>query len=961
MVCRVLFILLLFCCPQVQAQVSAAKQQYRVGILAFQPKSVTAQKWAVLGRTLSESCADLDFAIVPMSAQQLEEAIQQRAIDFVLTNPSQYIRFHHLYGLTAPLATVVRGRQGQPLHAFGGSIFTLATNQQVNSLQDLKGRQVAIPFATAFGAFQAQQYELYLKDFSLLRPEQLVITGLPHDNMVKAVLDGRAEVGFARAGTLERMARQGKIELSHFKVINQQSSAYPVRLSTHIYPEWPIAALAHVHPNDLSKVLAALLQQPPDSTDPLPFNVLGFRLPADYQPVETLMRAIRAVPFDQSPDVRPEDLWHLYRWQIIAALAALAIIAVLAFRLLLSHRQLQLSRQHLQASMERLELALEGGKLGTWDWQIDSGDVLFCDRWAAILGYEMREIEPNYSTWETLLHPGDKQEAMELVEEHLAGKTPLLYSEHRLRHKDGHWVWTLSIGRVCERDEDGKPRRAVGVQMDISRQKELEQELATAMEKAQAANTSKSAFLANMSHELRTPLNAILGYSQLYNADNTLPASLQSAMVTIRQAGEHLLLLINDILDLSKVEAGKMELAPNRCLLRQFLQSVADIIAVRAQAKNLAFSCHFQEGLPELVLLDELRLRQVLLNLLSNAVKFTRQGSCSLVVQQRRTGEGGKVELSFAVEDSGPGIEVDRQQEVFEPFLQSGDYLQHGEGSGLGLSISRKLVRLMGGDLLLESPLLRPEEKGGGPGSRFSFTIVVDTVAQPEAQPLKSEQVGYCGKAGRAVSKRVLIVDDDAANRAVLRDTLQAIGFVAVTVETGLLARQYCEQFQPDLVLMDLRMPGIDGLATTDQLKQHPEFREIPVLAMTASATDQQGVALQCEQHGLSGLLFKPFALHALLEKVAELLDLQLLYGADLKQPDSKPLLYPPAQELETLAHFCQIGDFGGLAAMADSLTTKDDGLYAPFAAKLQALADDFDMAAIEKMVARAGEEDRSF
>jgi PAS domain S-box-containing protein len=259
---------------------------------------------------------------------------------------------------------------------------------------------------------------------------------------------------------------------------------------------------------------------------------------------------------------------------------------------------------------------------------------------------------------------------------------------------------------------------------DISDQKKAEQQLITAKEEAESANLAKSIFLSNMSHELRTPLNGILGYTQIFAEDRSLSAKQQKGIQIIHQSGEHLLMLINDILDLSKIESGKMELLLSEFRLPEFLQEIENIIRVRCREKGILFFCEYADSLPVAIEADELRLRQVLLHLLSNAVKFTKQGHCTFTIDSEILDERS-VRLMISITDSGPGIAAEIQEKIFEPFQQGGERLKYANGSGLGLPISRKIIELMDGTLQLSSPVNKQPENGEGAGSRFHFSIDV--------------------------------------------------------------------------------------------------------------------------------------------------------------------------------------------------------------------------------------------
>nr|WP_320050315.1 diguanylate cyclase [uncultured Desulfuromonas sp.] len=323
--------------------------EVKIGILAFQPKETAAQRWSALAKHLKKIHPELSkITILPMTEHELEVAIRDSLVDFVLTNPTQYIRFHSCYGLSAPLATVIRGSTEIPLSGFGGTIFVRAKNNRINTLSDLGSCRIAVPFVHAFGAAEMQQYELFLHHLPLIAEKQFVVTGMPHDTTVAAVLSDKADVGFARAGTLERMEKEGKIRLSQFKIIHQQPfHEFPALVSTHLYPEWPIAALRHVSPQDQAIMISALMQMNRTPRGELPFSIRGFYPPADYTPVENLMRTLRVPPFDITPEYRLADVWAQYKTQFVFVLSAMSIILVLAIYLFVSRHKLSIAQKEL--------------------------------------------------------------------------------------------------------------------------------------------------------------------------------------------------------------------------------------------------------------------------------------------------------------------------------------------------------------------------------------------------------------------------------------------------------------------------------------------------------------------------------------------------------------------------------------------------------------------------------------
>ncbi|MBK1989549.1 response regulator [Sphaerospermopsis aphanizomenoides BCCUSP55] len=396
---------------------------------------------------------------------------------------------------------------------------------------------------------------------------------------------------------------------------------------------------------------------------------------------------------------------------------------------------------------------------------------------------------------------------------------------------------------------------------------------------ADSANRAKSEFLANMSHELRTPLNAILGFAQIMNRDHSLSKEHQEAIQIINRAGEHLLTLINDILEMSKIEAGRTTLNNHSFDFIVFLDCLYKMLLLRAESKGLRLIFNYDKFIPIYVHTDEGKLRQILLNLLGNAIKFTNHGSVILSVKAVKVEEEStihsqlvnhKYRLFFTVEDTGYGIAEEEVDMIFEPFKQTATGSQYQQGTGLGLAISRKYVQLMGGEINVSSRL--------GLGSLFTFNILIQEASDNE---ITSQQINgrVMGLAPNQPAYRILIVDDVKDSRLLLVKLLTAIGFNIRESNNGEEAFTCWQNWQPHLIFMDMRMPVMDGFVATQKIKATPQGQATKIIALTASAFEENRQAILAS--GCDDFVAKPFQEEILLAKINQHLGVQYIYEND--------------------------------------------------------------------------------
>ncbi len=514
----------------------------------------------------------------------------------------------------------------------------------------------------------------------------------------------------------------------------------------------------------------------------------------------------------------------------------------------------------------RLALATRAGGVGVWDKDIINNTMIWDDQMFVLYGVEKTTYINANDVWCKGIHPDDKTQRDEEVEMAINGEKEY-NTEFRVVWPDNS-VHNIRALAIVQRDEAGSALRMIGTNWDITEQKNTEAGLLKTKQEAEMANRAKSIFLANMSHEIRTPLNAIIGFSQLMNRENLLTDSQKEYNASIIRAGEHLLSLINDILELSKVEAGRVVLNPTNIDLHMLLKDMQMIFKERTESKNLQLIFEIADDLPQYVVIDENKLRQIFINLIGNAVKFTEHGGIAVraKVVKTITGEEHKYKLIVEIQDSGYGIPQEELGNLFKHFVQTTSGIKKGSGTGLGLALSRELAVLMGGEITVSSQL--------GKGSTFILNV---EIKEGNLETVKGKNIKRVLNIDKGEAPcRILVVDDKEENLQVATSLLKLVGFETKEAINGADAIIKFEEWNPHLILMDIRMPVMDGYEATRIIKQTEKGKLTPIVALTASTFEEDHQ--KAEMLNMQGYISKPFRENELFSTIEKILGIKYVY-----------------------------------------------------------------------------------
>jgi len=514
--------------------------------------------------------------------------------------------------------------------------------------------------------------------------------------------------------------------------------------------------------------------------------------------------------------------------------------------------------EELRDSAFSLDAAVNGTGMGLWDWDIENNNLILNDNWFDMLGFVRKDFEKRYdsfgyNTFADYVHPDDLIKVQKELEKHYAHEIDYYRVEIRMKTADNDWRWVLAAGKVCEWSGD-KPRRMVGIHTDIDYRIKMEDRLKEAIHRAEESDRLKTAFLANMSHEIRTPMNGIIGFMDLMVSPETTDNQRNEYADIIRNSSRQLLNIVNDIMDMSKIEAGQVEIVESVINIENLVEEVSAQFS-NSLHKGVKFLIDDNDSvIYENIMADQSKLYQVFSNLISNAAKFTHRGKISV---------GYRLEddmLQFYVKDTGEGIDPDNQELIFERFHQIDIHpsRQIG-GTGLGLSICKAYIEKMGGNIWLES--------SKGKGSTFYFTIPYKPVEYTKSRAADIAAEAGGGKDGGVI----LVVEDELYNYLFAEYILKDKGYQVIHSENGKKAVEYIRLYpEISLVIMDIRLPDITGYDATRQIKQiRPE---LPVVALTALALS--GDRESALEAGCDDYLKKPITKEKLLESVTHFLEM---------------------------------------------------------------------------------------
>ena len=708
----------------------ADDKEVRIGVLAFRPIEIAKQQWQPTADYLNSKLPEYHFTITPLNYIDLDLAINRRQFDFVLTNPEHYITIREDHGINA-IATLMPSIGGRPITTFGGVIFTRSDRADINEIDDIKDKIVASPSKQSVGGYSMQIWALLKQGLQKNQIKQFRFTGMPHDNAVQEVIEGKADVGFVRTGVIEGMVRDGKIRLDQIKVLNRQPpEKFPLLLSTDLYPEWPLAAELDV-PQSLIKIVAiALFNIQPNDRAAQVGQYYGFSSTGDYSSIESLMKRISENP-ERTHEFELKDIVRKYsiQLQVVSLIVILAILVTAIYLFRVNKKVIKISKEReqltdkleelnseletvnqnlertvevrtsqLRVSEERYRRIVDTAREGIWELGPDTLTTFVNAHMAEMLGYSEKEMIGRPAS--DFMFDEDMIDHLKKMNNGRQG-VPENY-ERRFRRKDGVAVWTLASATPIVNDEH-RFMGSITMLTDITERKRAETELhalkddleirvAERTSQLEAANRELETFSYSVSHDLRSPLRAIDGFCRILLDDYTdkLDDEGKRLLNVVRDNTGRMGQLIDDILKFSRT--GRTEMTYSVIDMEKLALEVVEELRPTDSKLHVVI-----EAIPR-AKGDPAMMRQVFVNLVSNAIKFTRNRENAMI----RVGSSIKGdEAVYYVQDNGAGFDMQYADKLFGVF-QRLHSMNEFEGTGIGLAIVKRIITRHGGRVWAE-------------------------------------------------------------------------------------------------------------------------------------------------------------------------------------------------------------------------------------------------------------------
>ncbi len=834
------------------AQGASDAKNVRIGVLAKRGLDHCRTKWHPTAAYLSETIPGREFEIVPLDFSSIFQAVAHQSVDFILTNSSFYVELEKQYGVDA-IATLVNRMHCGDHTVFGGVIFCRAGSTAITELKDLRGKDFMAVNESSLGGWRMAWREMKMAGLDPGRDFKSLSFGGTHDAVVRAVLNARVDAGTVRTDTLERMAAEGKIDLTAIRILNINAAARDslgLQCSTRLYPEWPLAKLPHTSSKLTVKVTQALFRMEAGTPAAKAAKSAGWTYPLSYRAVEDCLEELQIGPFDPLVYQSLTAVYHRYEAWFLSGGIAFSVLLITAGGVIKLNARLsaanadlleevqkrKISESRLFESETRLQTILDRSIAGVFiidpethtivDANQSALDMVGADR-TAVLGKQCSGfICPALEGQCPITDQGERFNR----------------TERELLRSDGSRCPIMKT--VTRFSLDGK-ELLLDSFIDISELKETQYSLESALYTANEAIKAKDHFLANMSHELRTPMNGIIGMTNILQNTDLSADQTEFAQIIMKSA-EGLLGIINDILDYAQIETAASHLDCIDFDLHAMIGEVMTIITPSAREKRLACSHVIDDLVPGFLRGDRRRIKRILHILMSNAVKFTSQGGLSLHVSKGQE-EDNKCTLYFKVSDTGIGIEAGRIEHIFTSFTQV-DYSSTRKygGIGLGLALAKHFTEMMGGEILVDST---PEM-----GSTFRVSLRLERQTTIPASPRPRIQ--------NLSPLRILVVDDDPTNRQVLKEYLHSWHVQecrtvnCARTAIAALHQAVAEKAPYDVAIIDYVMPERDGADLGRAIKQDPAISKTRMILITAM--DQSHNNEMIKDAGFEAYLVKP-------------------------------------------------------------------------------------------------------